>query len=48
MENHYDFKKNGKYKFKIAFNNNIANMRGFFEDCSNVISLDFTNLILLI
>ena len=39
----YDFKKNGKYKFIIAFNNNISNMRGFFEDCSNVISLDFTN-----
>ena len=35
--------KNGKYKFIITFNNDVTNMRGFFHDCSNVISLDFTN-----
>ena len=39
----YKFEKNGKYIFDIIFNNNLNDMSGFFEDCSNIISLDFTN-----
>ena len=38
----YIFKKEGKYTFKIIFNNIVTNMKGFFEECSNIISLDFT------
>ena len=29
--------KNKKYEFKIIFNNNITNLNGFFEKCSNII-----------
>ena len=29
--------KNEKYEFKIIFNNNITNLNGFFEKCSNII-----------
>ena len=39
----YKFENNGKYTFDIVFNNNINNMKAFFEDCSNIISLDFSN-----
>ena len=39
----YKFKNNGKYIFDIIFNNNINNIRGFFEGCSNLIWLDFSN-----
>ena len=39
----YDFKKSGKYKFTIVFDNDITNLGGFFEGCSDIISLDFSN-----
>ena len=38
----YNFKNEGKYTFKIIFNVIISNMRGFFEECSNITSLDFS------
>ena len=38
----YKFDKKGKYIFEIIFNNNINNMKQFFEKCNNIISLDFT------
>ena len=35
---------NGNYEFKIIFNNNnIMNLCGFFENCSNIIYLDLSN-----
>ena len=40
----YCFSKEGKYSFEIAFNNVISNMEGFFNECSNIISLDLSNL----
>ena len=39
----YNFEKDGKYLFKIVFNNIINNMNGFFEKCPNIISLDLSN-----
>ena len=39
----YNFNKNGKYTFQIIFNNIITDMKGFFEKCVNIISLDFEN-----
>ena len=39
----YKFTKEGNYIFEIIFNNNINNMKGFFNECSNIISLDFSN-----
>ena len=39
----YNFKKDGNYNFEIIFNDNIINMNGFFEKCSNLILLDFNN-----
>ena len=38
----YKFDNKGKYIFEIIFNNNINNMKQFFEKCSNIISLDFS------
>ena len=38
----YNFKNEGKYTFKIIFNDIIANMYAFFELCSNITSLDFS------
>ena len=38
----YNFKKEGKYTFKIIFNDIITNIGGFFEYCSNITSLDFS------
>ena len=29
--------------FEIIFNDNITNCKGLFNECSNIISLDFTN-----
>ena len=40
----YKFKREGNYIFKIIINGNITNLNGFFEDCSNIISLDLSNL----
>ena len=39
----YNFQKKGIYQFEIVFNNIINNMNRFFEKCSNIISLDFSN-----
>ena len=39
----YNFNKTGKYMLEIIFNDNITNCRCLFEECSNIISLDFTN-----
>ena len=36
--------KNKKYEFKIIFNSNVTNLKCFFELCSNIIYLDFSNL----
>ena len=40
----YCFTKEGKYSFEIVFNDIITNMEGFFNECSNIISLDLSNL----
>ena len=39
----YNFNKTGKYMFEIIFNDNITNCNSLFEECSNIMSLDFTN-----
>ena len=39
----YKFQNEGKYSFEIQFNENITTMEKFFQECSNIISLDFTN-----
>ena len=39
----YNFKEDGKYKFKIVFNNNITSLYKFFQDCSNLYSIDLSN-----
>ena len=39
----YNFTKDGKYKFEIVFNEKITTLHGFFENCGNFISLDFSN-----
>ena len=39
----YNFEKDGKYNFEIAFSDPLKKMAGFFEGCSNIISLDFSN-----
>ena len=39
----YNFQKKGIYQFEIIFNYIINNMHGFFQKCSNIISLDLSN-----
>ena len=39
----YNFKEDGKYNFKIVFNNNITSFHRFFQDCSNLYSIDLSN-----
>ena len=39
----YKFEKDGIYEFQIMFNNLHTNMCGFFEKCSNIISVDLSN-----
>ena len=39
----YMFQKYGKYEFKIVFNKIIDNLQSFFEDCSNLYSIDLSN-----
>ena len=39
----YNFKEDGKYNFKIVFNNNITSFHKFFQDCSNLYSIDLSN-----
>ena len=38
-----NFKNSGINTFEIFFKNNIDNMYEFFNHCSNIISLDFSN-----
>ena len=40
---YYKFEKDGTYPFEIYFNNDITSMEKFFQESSNIISLDFTN-----
>ena len=37
------FKKDGEYKFKIIFEDTVTNMQNFFENCTNIKSLDFSD-----
>ena len=37
------FNKTGKYMLEIIFKDNITNCNGLFDECPNIISLDFTN-----
>ena len=39
----YDFQNIGQYTFEITFKNKIDSLNGFFEGCSNIISLDLSN-----
>ena len=41
----YNFKQSGNYSFEIIFDENIEinNTEKLFEECSNIISLDFSN-----
>ena len=39
----YYFKKDGKYEFKIVFKQVLVYMKEFFSNCSNIISLDFSD-----
>jgi len=39
----YNFQEKGTYKFKIIFNNTIKLLESFFEDCTQLISLDLSN-----
>jgi len=40
---YFQFEKDGKYKFEIVFNDDITDLIGFFEGCTNIISLDLSN-----
>ena len=39
----YKFEKKGKYNLKIIIKNNFKDMSGFFENCSQLYSLDLSN-----
>ena len=39
----YKFNKEGTYKIKYSFPNNLTNFYYLFYDCKNIISLDFTH-----
>ena len=39
----YNFKKDGNYLFNIVFNNEIDDLKGLFNSCSKIISIDFSN-----
>ena len=39
----YKFNKDGKYTFEIVFKDIITDLNEFFSQCSNLISLDFSN-----
>ena len=38
------FQKKGRFTFKIIFNNNLTNLERFFEENSNLFSIDLSNL----
>ena len=38
-----NFDEKGKYEFKLIFKKDISNLERLFEDCSNLISIDFSN-----
>ena len=40
---YYKFTQKGKYNLKIIFKNNIKDMNSFFENCSNIYSIDLSN-----
>ena len=40
---YFQFEKDGKYKFEIVFNDDLTDLIGFFEGCTNIISLDLSN-----
>ena len=39
----YNFPKEGNYTFEIIFKKNITNMKGFFNECTHIISLDLSD-----
>ena len=39
----YKFEKEGKYNLKILFKNNIKDLKGLFENCKILYSLDLSN-----
>ena len=39
---HYNFPKEGKYRFDIVFKEIITNFENFFENCNNLIELDLS------
>ena len=39
----YNFKEDGKYKFKIVFKKSITSLYKFFQDCSSLYSIDLSN-----
>ena len=39
----YNFTRLGKYIYQINFVNNLTNMKGFFEKCFNIISIDLSH-----
>ena len=41
---YYKFEKAGNYFLEIVFHTLVENFNSFFEECHNIISLDFTNL----
>ena len=43
LKYNFIFKSDRKYKLKIEFRYTPNNLKGFFEECSSLYSLDFTN-----
>ena len=43
-QNKYKFNKEGQYKFKLFFKNTPINLNRLFENCSQIYSIDLTNL----
>ena len=39
----YDLENEGKYEFNIVLNTNITNMKEFFSECQNIVSIDFSD-----
>ena len=43
-KNKYNFDKEGKYNFKLIFKNQINNLKGLFDNCTQLYSLNIINL----
>ena len=44
MSNNFNnFEKDGEYEIEIIFKNNLTNLSGFFEDCVELLWVDFSN-----